>query len=239
MANIIIGYNNQIESASVSGGSWNAAFPLANVKNRILSKSAISTTNSVTLTISATQAKCLGVIKTNLPVGATYSLTAGSYSSGIKTTTAANQDLLFAFPSPQSGNFTLTINNNAPISIGRIFVGTAFAPALGHSRGAELGHQSQSTVKQSVGGVEFFKKLPIRRKFNFTLEMLTDAESYGIAMDLTEKSDMTNEVLLLADIDDVTHGYRRNFLGRLSTLSALKAPYTNINETAFEVLEIV
>lgn len=239
VAGIMIGYANQIENSTLGGGIWNANFPLANIKNRILSKSAITTTNSVTMTLTATKARCLGVIKTNLPVGATYSLTAGTYSSGTKTTTVANQDLLFGFPTEQSGTFTLNISSTAPISIGRIFVGTAFSPTLGYSRGAELGHQTQSTVRQSVGGVEFFKKLPIRRKFNFTLEILTNAEAYGVAMDLTEKSDITNEVLLLADYGDENYGYRRNFLGRLSTLSALKDPYVNINEAAFEVLEIV
>lgn len=235
----MIGYDNQIGNSTLGGGSWNAAFPQSNLKNRTLSKSAITTTNAVTMTLTATKARCLGVIKTNLPVGATYSLVAGSYSSGTKTTTVKNQDLMFGFPTEQTGTFTLTINNTAPISIGRIFVGTAFQPNLGHSRGADLGHQTQSTVRQSPSGVEFFKKLPIRRKFNFVLEMLTDAESYGIAMDLTEKSDITNEVLLLADYDDENYGYRRNFLGRLSTLSPLKNPYVNINEEAFEVLEIV
>lgn len=239
MASIMIGYENQIGSSTLGGGSWNAAFPLANVKNRILSKSAITTTNAVTMTLTAAKARCLGVIKTNLPVGAAYSLVAGSYSSGTKTTTVKNQDLMFGFPTEQTGTFTLTISSTAPISLGRIFVGTAFQPNLGHSYGADLGHQTQSTVRQSPSGVEFFKKLPLRRKFNFVLPILTDAESYGVAMDLTEKSDITNEVLLLADYGDEIYGYRRNFLGRLSTLSSLKNPYVNINEAAFEVLEIV
>lgn len=239
MASIMIGYDNQIGSSTLGGGSWNSAFPLANVKNRILSKSAISTTNSISITLTATKARCLGVIKTNLPVGAAYSLVAGSYSSGTKTTTVKNQDLMFGFSAEQTGTFTLNINSTAPISIGRIFVGTAFQPNLGHSRGADLGHQTQSTVRQNPSGIEFFKRSPIRRKFNFVLELLTDAESYNVAMDLTEKSDITGEVLLLADYDDANYGYRRNFLGRLSTLSPLKNPYVNINEAAFEVLEIV
>lgn len=38
MSNITFGYPNRTDEATLSGGSWNASLPLANLKNRILAK---------------------------------------------------------------------------------------------------------------------------------------------------------------------------------------------------------
>lgn len=50
MANCFIGYNNLISLATLSGGSWAGTLPLANLKDRILSKPARSTNDDATST---------------------------------------------------------------------------------------------------------------------------------------------------------------------------------------------
>lgn len=238
MANIMLGYSNQIDTSTLSGGTWNTSFPITNIKNRLLSKPAITTTNSVTFTFTATSIRCVGIIKTNLPVGATYSLANGAYNSGTKTTLVANQDLIFGLSATASGTFTVTITSTAPISIGRVFAGATIQPTVNHTAGAGLGYTSQSTVETSVGGVEYFKSMPIRRNFSFTLDWLTDAEAYQ-TLEIIRVSDITNEVLIIPDYTDTIYGYKRNFMGRLSTLSSIKNPYVNTHQAGFEILEIV
>ena len=233
MANILLGYANQIEGSTLSGGTWNAAFPQSNIKNRLLSKSAITTTTSLTMTLTATAAQCLGVIETNLPIGATYSLTVGSYSSGTLTTTQANQDLLFDLLSPQTGTFTLTITSSSVISIGRIFVGKALKPSINATRdGFSSGFISRTKIDESVGGIEYFKTLPIRKNVQIQFDLLTNAEAL-IALEISQ-NDISSEVLLINNPD-----LKMNFLGRLNQLSPVKYPYANLNQAAFDVLEIV
>jgi hypothetical protein len=234
MANILLGYSNQIENSTLSGGTWNASFPQSNIKNRLLSKSAMTTTTSLTMTLTATAAQCLGVIETNLPTGSTYSLAAGSFSSGTLTTTLVNQDLLFDLLSPQTGTFTLTINSSSVISIGRIFVGKALKPNVNATRdGFSAGFVSRTRVDESVGGIEYFKNLPIRKNVQVSFDFLTDAEANNAVMSILQ-NDISSEVLLMNNPN-----LQMNFLGRLNQLSPVKYPYANLNQAAFDVLEIV
>lgn len=236
MANILLGYANQIDSSTLgtTAGTWNAAFPQSNLKNRLLSKSAITTTTAVTMTFTATSAQCVGVIETNLPIGATYSLTAGSFSSGTLTVTQANQDLLFDLLSPQTGTFTLTITNYNVIMIGRIFVGKALKPTINASRdGFSTGFVSRTKIDESLGGVEYFKTLPIRKNVQIQFDFLTDSEANNAVMSILQ-NDISSEVLLMNHPNS-----QMNFLGRLNQLSPVKYPYANLNQAAFDVLEIV
>lgn len=50
MANLLIGWPNRIDEATVAGGSWQAAMPLANVKNRVLGIRARSTDDATSST---------------------------------------------------------------------------------------------------------------------------------------------------------------------------------------------
>jgi hypothetical protein len=50
MSNVFLGWNNRIDAATLSGGSWVATLPLANLKNRTLAKLARSTDDAVAST---------------------------------------------------------------------------------------------------------------------------------------------------------------------------------------------
>ncbi len=47
VANITLGYNNRIDLATLSGGSWSSTLPLVNVQSRVLSKAARSTDDAI------------------------------------------------------------------------------------------------------------------------------------------------------------------------------------------------
>jgi hypothetical protein len=51
MANILFGYPNLLDSATLSGGSWESTLPLANLQNAALSKVARSTNDALASTI--------------------------------------------------------------------------------------------------------------------------------------------------------------------------------------------
>ena len=241
MTNIVLGYSNQIDSSTLATttGTWSASFPQANLKNKLLSKIALTTTNSLVMTFTATAIKCVGVIRTNLPLGTTYRLVIGTYDSTSLTTIVDKQDLIFYIPTAQTGTATLTITSTQPISIGRLFAGTAFSPSVNNTYGSSLGYQTKTTFDVSIGGIEYPKVLPMARTFSFTLDWLSSAEALGTVLEIQRVSDITAEILLIADSSDTAYGYRRNFMGRLSTLSALKNPYAGYHQGGFEIVEIL
>lgn len=259
MSNLMLGYKNLVDAATLSGGSWNAALPITNLQNRLLSKVARSTNAVATSSLinidlgSAKAVQAFGAIKTNISAsGATYRLRGGSdntfatsaYDSGTVSANAQTPDLIIGLASVITARYwrleiTDTSNAAGYVQIGRIFIGPALAPADNYSKGAEIGYQSRSNVSQSVGGVDYFDKRPGRRVFNFQLDWLTNAEAHDQALELQRLSDITDEVLLISDPADTMYNQKRHYLGRLQQLSPLKNPYLTIYQAGFDVLEII
>lgn len=72
MANLLIGWPNRVDEATLAGGSWQAAMPLANVKNRVLgvrARSANAATSSTRMTINLGRlrdVRCLALVNHTL-----------------------------------------------------------------------------------------------------------------------------------------------------------------------------
>jgi hypothetical protein len=259
MSNIQLGYSNYIDSATLSGGSWNASYPLANLKNRLLSKVARSTNDAAASSLinidlgSAKPVQAFGAIKNNISAsGATYRLRISNdntfatslYDSGTVSANAQTPDLILGLASPITGRYlrfeiTDTLNALNYVQIGRLFVGPSLAPADNYSKGAEIGYVSSTGVQQSLGGVDYFDKKPLRRLFSFQLDWLTNAEAHAQALELQRLSDISEEVLLIIDPADTTYNQKRHYLGRLQQISRLKNPYLTLYQAGFDVLEIV
>lgn len=110
MANAIIAYQNRIdESTFASYGSWEASLPLANIKNRILSKVARSTSdaNSDTrIRFSLTKARIVGtvaIVNHNLSTNATWRYRV--YSDSGYSTLTYDSGLLDAWPTMPVGYY--------------------------------------------------------------------------------------------------------------------------------------
>jgi len=258
MKNLILGYNNLIDTATLSGGSWSAALPLANLKSRILSKVARSSDAAAASTRididlgSAKSVQAFGAIRTNLSAsGATYRLrgsndntfAASLYDSGTASAAAQTPDLILGLDAAVTARYWRleivdTANASGYIQIGRLFIGTALAPADNYSKGAEIGYQSSTAVAKSVGGVKYFDRRPGERLFSFQLDWLTDAEALGQALELQRISGIHGEVLLVVDPADTIFNQKRHFLGTLQQLPPLKNPYLTNYQAAFNVVEV-
>jgi hypothetical protein len=259
MSNLILGYNNMIDAATLSGGSWEATLPLANLKSRYLSKVARSANDDAASTLinidlgSAKPVQAFGAIKTNISAsGATYRLRLGNdntfatslYDSGTVSANAQSPDLVLGLASAVTaryGRLEIVDTSNAAgyVQIGRLFLGPALAPADNYSKGAELGYQSRTSVQQSLGGVDHFDVRPGRRLFEFALDWLTEAEAFNQALELQRICDIHGEVLLIRDPADTTYNQKRHFLGRMEQLSPIKNPYLTNHQAGFRVLEII
>ena len=91
MANLIIGYPNRIDSATLSGGSWEASLPLNNLKDRRLAKvarsvDALAASTKFDIDLTTDRAiKLICLVKNNLSLDATYRIY-GSTVSNFATT---------------------------------------------------------------------------------------------------------------------------------------------------------
>lgn len=259
MANILLGYNNYIDGATLSGGSWSVPLPLSNLKNRLLSKKARSNDDAANSTIinidlgSAKPVQTFGAIASNVSAsGATFRLRGGNdvsfstylYDSGTLSANKQTPNLIIGLDSAVSARYWRlelidTANAAGYVQLGRLFIGPALSPADNYNKGADIGYQSRSRVIESLSGIEYFDKKPVRRSFKFALDLLSDADAFNQVLELQRLSDITQEVLLITDRDDVTYNQKRHFLGRLSQLSPLTNPYLTKYQAGFEVFEIV
>ncbi len=258
MSRILIGYANSIDSAILSGGVWHASYPLANIKNRLLSKvartsNALAASTQLTLDLQVAQyIHCFAAISTNLSIGATYRLVGSNsagfstllYDSGTLSAVYQTPDLMHALPDYVLARYwrlyiTDTANAAGYVQMGRVFIGAGLRPEVNYARGAEFGLMTDSEVVQSIGGIEYFDEKPMRRRFAFTLPHLDDQEALVQAYQIQAYSNITREVLLIRDNNDTFYRQRRSFLGRLAQLSPIQNPYYGVHQTAFEILEII
>lgn len=88
MGNILLGWPNRIDAATLSGGSWNASLPLANLQTSeqaVVARSTNATTGSTQFDIDlgATRSlRALALVNHNLSQAATWKVSLGTSSGG-------------------------------------------------------------------------------------------------------------------------------------------------------------
>ena len=258
MSNILIGYSNYIDAATLSGGSWSATLTQANIKNRLLAKvartaNALAASSIVDVNLtSAKTVKAFGVIATNISAsGATYRIRGSNdntfatslYDSGTVSAVKQTPNIIIGIAAgvvAQYWRLEITNTSNAAgyIQIGRIFIGNAFIPTINYSYNGSFGYRTTTGVVTSIGEIDYFDQRPLRKSMQLSMDWLTNAEEEA-ALSLIYAADIDGEVLVVPNPDDTTYNQRNNFLARLAQLSPLQNPYYNINKTAFDFLEIV
>jgi hypothetical protein len=266
MANIIIGHTNLIDTATVAGGSWNASYPLANVKDSRLALAARTTgitTASTLMTVdlgSAKQIRVVGIVNHNLTLLATV-VVEGSTSSSFSPVGVTSGSVRaypvgavaadMGYPRPTLGvavngtyrywriSISDLTNTAGYISIGRIFIGEGFQPTINMANGASLGFEGTTGVVTSLSGAEFYAPKPIRRVMRFALPNLPHNEGYGAGLETIRRSADYREVFVIPDADDTANRTRRDFMGRLRQLSAIEQPFAGSATLGFEVAELL
>lgn len=134
---------------------------------------------------------------------------------------------------------TDTGNSDGWVHIGRLYIANAWSPDFNMQYGADLGFDDVSTFETSLTGEEFFEVRRKRRAFKFTLGALSLEEGYQSALELDRLSGTTGEVLVVADPNDTANAPRRNFLGRLASLSGVVHQHPTLMTKPYEILEIL
>jgi len=131
-----------------------------------------------------------------------------------------------------------TSNPSGYVQVGRVFIGDVWSVTNNYSGGAALGLEDSTGIESSIGGEEYFDVKKRFRVFQFSLDDLTDTEAYARVIDLQRLAGISGELLIIPNADDITNGFRRNFLGRLRSLSPMMQLNFRIKTAKFEVKEI-
>lgn len=136
--------------------------------------------------------------------------------------------------------------NNADgfVEAGRLFFAKAWQPIFNANFGATLGWQTGTDVQEAISGAEFFDVKTPFRVAQFKLDVMTEDEGLTGPFEIMRKMGVDGEILFMWDPTDTIHATRRQFLGRLRTLSPLEFPEGFINgafrtSVPMEVKELV
>lgn len=249
----VIGYANQIDSATLSGGSWNGSYPLGNIASRYLSLKA-RTTNALAassvIDCDLGGSQPIGVVALvahNLTSVATVRVQGAEnsghspdiYDSGAVALSAGATHIQ-VFPQQLARYWRISISDTSNpagyIAIGRVFIGARFSPAYGMSFGASFGVESRTEVSQALSGHEVFMRAPTRRVMSGKFEFMSNAERSKM-IEIMSTHGISEEFVFV--LDDADPGGALDMLCRMYELSEIEYPYVDLNNMGVRLVELL
>lgn len=269
MGSTLLAYPDLTRDAAttLSGGSWSAGLPLANLKDRVIKKVARSTNDDAASTQwvsdmgAAVDTKILALLGHNISLAGTIRVRA--YSDSGLTTMVHDTGILYAWPQtfgaaelatypnhwvlPLAAIVTAqywkweivdTANAAGYVEVGRAWMGPVWSPTIGAGYGAELGYEARATVTESLGGVLWSDgKLP-RRATTITFPSLDDESERDTAMIFQKTIGNSGEVLY---VESTSHDAKRLLLyafpATVRQPSKIRMASFNANELPMELIE--
>lgn len=252
----VLGYSNQIDNATLSGGSWNASYPVSNLKNRYLwqkarTNNALAASTILNLDLGGLQR--IGVValcRHNLSDTATVRIQASSSPTMSPLLYDSGDELIYlgldyakAFARVEARYWRITIldtsNVNGYVELGRVFIGWRFSPVNNIDWNASFSIDSTTNVVSALAGPEYFDERPNRRVWQGKWSWLDDYDAYRVMLTIQRQQDISREVYLIEDDADTTYRDLRWFLGRFKQLSAIEWPYLNQHSVGVEISEVL
>lgn len=125
------------------------------------------------------------------------------------------------------------------VEFGRAFIADAWVPEVNMMYGAGIGWETGTMVQKAISEAEFFDPRTPFRVARFATEWMNENEAMGAAFDIQARVGIDGEVVFMWNPDDTYHAVRRQFIGRLRSLSPLDNPNVAIWKTAWEVKELL
>lgn len=217
-ATTVIGYGNLIDNATLAGGDWltgSGADTLGNLKTRYLRQPAVSDgdgTSATQFTIDLGSEQTVGLIALinhNITVGTgQITITGANDASYTEIAWRGNNmlaydggDFAVALPDDLAARYwkveiSDTTNADSYISIGRVFIGPAFAPAQGLEFGSSVGVESRAGINEAWSGMEHFEQRRSRRVWRGQFNHLLESEA-AEWLDVCRTNDTIGEVYIL------------------------------------------
>lgn len=254
-------------STALSGGSWSASLPLANLQNKLLKKVARSTdaaaaSTKFTVDLGAARPiRAIALLQHNISrlgqvrvrgysdAGLTILLrdtgTVNAWPAAFTDYDVAIYPHHWIFPIVETAarywlvEITDTGNPAGYVELGRCWLASAFEPEVPIVYGAALGYESADEVDEGVGDVDWVIVRTPRRRAIITFPELS-AEEKRAALIVQKVLGKHGELLFVMDsAQDASDMLLQSFPAKLLSASPLSYPRYNAIEMPLELKEIV
>lgn len=128
-------------------------------------------------------------------------------------------------------------NPDGYVEVGRLFVGDGWQPANSIAYNCSIAWEDPTTITEALSGSEYFDPKSAYRVARILTHFMSDDEAYSKAFEIQRKSGTWKEVIYIHDVDDTSLSLRRRFPGRLRSIGPIENPYTNANQSNWEIKE--
>ncbi|HXG71391.1 MAG TPA: hypothetical protein VNJ04_12370 [Gemmatimonadaceae bacterium] len=256
-----------IHYPTLSGGSWQAALPLANLQDRALARVARSTNTLASSTQFEVDLKTARPVRVlALPrhaisftgtIRVRASNTEGNFAAPLYDTGTVNvwpagidaekvegMNLGWTHVTPETVTaqywlFEISDAGNTAgyLDLGRLVIAQGWQPSINMQYGAKLGLETATEREVTDGGAAVYSRRATRRTAMFTLDDLPDTEALESGFDMQRIAGTSGQLMFVFDPADTAQMHRRSFLAVLRELSALDHPYFNRNSIPFGLVE--
>lgn len=267
MSNIIFGYDNLVELATLTGGTWETNLPENNLKTDKLAELAQTTTDdavTIVATFSADQTLgCIALANHNFSSACEIDIVVKNSSGGAIEAVSglspyidpSRNNILCWFMEANAATarsveitITNTSNPNTFLSIGRLFIGKQFEL----ERNADYGNAAHGKIDlsdstKSISGVKWSRTRAKLRTASIGIGSISESQML-IVDDLMQLSGTTEDVIYAytrpayTDISGVLHqdelSYKRTFIGNLTSLDAINTPFFGRYSAQFSIEEL-
>jgi len=222
---ILFLYNNLLDVATLTASSAATGFPAANLQNPFRGKvwrTAGATAGTANLVIDHATAKAVTVVAL---IGYNWTSAPGTLKFQANATDSwgtpsFDQDLTFAANPTANGNHGIIIKTFASQSyrynrlnvvyspgavdtdwdLGRIFVGSYFAPTRNYSREHDVGIIDPSYVSRTIGGQDHIDQIAKYRTIDFKCQITTQAQ-WELYQAMIHNVGVNKDLLIAFDYD--------------------------------------
>ena len=259
-----LAYPDRTLLATLSGGSWNAGLPLANIQNPLISKvarttDALAASSTIIVDLGAQYpVQMCAILGHNLTIAATIrfrgytdvGMTVLAQDSG-GSAWPASYTATDAAAAPTNtirplGTATArywkveivdTANPAGYIQLGRVWIGPSWIPAVGVAYGADIMYDPRSISEESLGGVLWFDLRAPRRKGTISFPALTPIER-RTAILLQRNLSNSGELIYVEDSTAAPEDMLLfSFPATMEMINPIKAAYFQGHELPIGLLE--
>lgn len=253
---MLIGWDNKVDTASLSASSEIATLPASNVQEPHLSLKwhmAAGVKSGYVVIDAGSSVSCsvLAVLGTNLTSAATMQLRASDADSGavssllydsgsISAGVDDNYGAIYKSWTAQAARYwrldlaDASLPDN--IQVGRIFLGPAWTPTINMQLDPGFDSVDPSRIDKSYGGQAWADVRPQYRCLEFSLDLRTEAEIFGNAYALARAAGVVSDVLVIPDISG-SYLSQQAIWGLMSSSTPIRQPKTNSYTKKFKIEE--
>lgn len=131
-------------------------------------------------------------------------------------------------------------NGDGYIEVGRMVAGVKIQPAANMSWGWEVAFEDPSKVSKSRGGQTYVDDQEQYRVIRFGISNMTENEAFSFFFDLIDRrKGVTGDLVVIPQPDKPSQFHNQAFYGRMRSLGAVRNPFYDQFEKAFEIEELL